>query len=88
MNGQIQITRSTIAYGTSPVTSVRVEVFAVLAPGIRQRQSSIDLTLPGAIEQPEDMRAATRGRLIEAGLIDADDPVLFEHEARAAGLTS
>jgi hypothetical protein len=88
MTRQIQITRSTIAYGTGATTSVRVEMFEVLAAGIRQRTASIDLTLAGALEQPEQMRAATRSRMLEAGLIGPDDPVWFEHEARAAGLTS
>jgi hypothetical protein len=85
---QTQITRSTITYGTGASTSVRVEVFAVIAAGIRQREASIDITLAGALDQPEALRAATRARLLEAGLIGADDPVWFEHEARAAGLTS
>ena len=85
---QVQITRSTISYGTGATTSVRIEIFEVLGAGIRQRTASIDVTLAGALEQPEQMRTATRARLLEAGLIDGDDPVWFEHEARAAGLTS
>jgi hypothetical protein len=79
-----QITRSHVVYGAEQETHVRVEIFEVVAPGIRRRLDSLDLALRGASDDQAAIRDSVEFSLLQAGLLADGDRVLTEPEARAA----
>lgn len=83
-NRHAQITRSHTVYGAEQETYVRVEIFEVVAPGIRRRVDSLDISLRGASDNQAEIRESVEFTLRQAGLLDHDDRVLTEPEARAA----
>ncbi len=85
-NRHAQITRTHAVYGGEQATHVRVEVFEVVGAGIRRRIDSLDLAIRGASDDAETIRQSTEFVLRQAGLLDADDRVLTEPEAREAML--
>ena len=79
-----QITGTHTVYGAEQETHARVEVFEVVAPGIRRRVDSLDVSLRGATENRSVIRESVEFTLIQAGLLAEGDRVLTEAEARAA----
>lgn len=84
MSRHAQITSAHVAYGSDQQTHARVDLFELVAPGIRRRVETLDVSLAGAIDDPGQMRAAVEAQLKSAGLMGDDDRVLTEAEARAA----
>jgi len=84
MSRHAQITSTHIAYGADQQTHARVDLFEVIAPGVRRRVETLDVSMAGALDDPAQMRAAVEAQLKAAGLISLEDRVLTEAEARAA----
>lgn len=84
MTRHAQITRSHVIYGAEQETHVRVDIFDVVSGGIRRRVDSLDISLPGATDDPGVIRRAVENMLVHARLMADGDRVLTEAEARHA----
>ena len=84
MTRHAQITSTVTRYGAEQETHVRVEIFEVVAAGVRRRIDSLDVSLRGASENADVVRQSVEFTLMQAGLLSEGDRVLTESEARAA----
>lgn len=64
------------------VTHVDVEIWDLVADGIRRRLDKFEMTFGGATVETAILKPAVHAQLLAAGIIGADDAVLTQAEAR------
>jgi hypothetical protein len=68
---------------TNQLTHVEVEVWEVLADGIRRRTDKFELTFAGASLEPAVIKPAVERALTGAGLVPAGTAILTQAEGRS-----
>lgn len=66
-----KIMQCAVSYGANPKTTMTVQTFAEVAPGIEQAAASYQLTFDGALASSEQQTAAAKEKLASIG-VNAD----------------
>lgn len=70
-----KIMQCAVAYGSEPKTTMTVQTFSEVAPGVEQAAASYQLTFDGALASSEQQVAAATEKLASIGIQAQVQPV-------------